>query len=219
MIAENIINTSITPLKPTDTVDRAIQWMEELKVSHLPIVEDFKFLGLANEVYLLDQTNLPLVETGLEFRKVACKSSDHIFDVISILNQYKVSTIAVLDEKENYIGSIRTQDLFNWISTQSAFQQSGGIIVLVTHQHNYSLSEISQIVESNDTKILYTSIVNDNIDPTKIKLFLKLNKEDLTRVVDAFERYEYTIVATFSQGDIRNETQDRLDNLIKYINI
>jgi len=217
MIAENLINTSITPLKYTDTVDRAIQWMEEFKVSHLPIVEDFQFLGLANETYLLDQQNSPLKETNLEFRKVACKSSDHIFDVIHTINQYEVSTIAVLDDKENYIGSITTLDLFNWISSHNAYKQTGGIIVLLMQQHNYSLSEISQIVESNDAKILHASVMNDSIEPTKLKVILKLNKQNLTRIISSFERYEYSIEATFTQGNIRNETQERLDNLLKYM--
>jgi len=217
MIAENLINASITPLKHTDTVDRAIQWMEELKVSHLPIVKDYKYLGLVNEVFLLDQPCIPLKETNLEFRKVACKSSDHIFDVIHTIKQYKVTTIAVLDEKENYLGSITNQDLFDWISSHNAYKQTGGIVVLVMQQHNYYLSEISQIVETNDTKILHASVLNDTLEPTKIKVILKLNKQNLVHIIASFERYEYTIEATFSQDNIRNDAQNRLDNLLKYI--
>lgn len=217
MIAEQIINPSITPLKPTDTVDRALQWMDELKVSHLPIIDNFQLVGLTNEVYLLDQQNLPLVETGLEFKKIACKSTDHIFDVIQLVNQYNVSTIAVLDQKNNYIGSITQMDLFTWLSNQSAYKSRGGIVVLMMQENNYSLSELSRIVESVDTKILGVSIKNDENDPARIQVILKLNKEDINRVVATFERYEYSVMAAFTQNDTKSDAQERLDNLMKYL--
>jgi len=219
MIAENFINESVLPLKLSDTVDRALEWMEEQKVSCLPIVKDFQLIGLVNEAYLLEHQNLPLKETGLEFRKIACKSSDHIFDVVRIISQYNVTLIAVLDEKENYIGSVKTEDIFKWFCKQAAFQQEGGIIVLKINQNNYSLSQISQIVESNDSKILYSSILNNNTDPTQLKVILKINKQDITRLIASFERYEYSIEATFNFGSIRNQTQERLDNLIKFIDM
>ena len=55
MIAEELINQMIPALKPTDTAEKAILWMEELKTNQLPVIENRMFKGLITEDIILER--------------------------------------------------------------------------------------------------------------------------------------------------------------------
>src|SRR5690348_3300298 len=62
MIARDLINDSFPPLKPTDTGLKAIRWMEEFRLDHLPIVDGTNYIGLISEqdILKLDSLERPL---------------------------------------------------------------------------------------------------------------------------------------------------------------
>jgi seryl-tRNA(Sec) selenium transferase len=86
-------------------------------------------------------------------------------------------------------------------------------------ERNYSLAEISRHVESNDIKILSAFVVEDEQDSSMIKLTLKFNKTDLSRLVATFERYNYKIIAKFQETELLSNDKERLDMLLKYLSI
>ena len=53
MIAEELINHMIPPLKVTDDAHKAIVWMEEFRCNHLPVVEDGRLVGILTEADLV----------------------------------------------------------------------------------------------------------------------------------------------------------------------
>jgi acetoin utilization protein AcuB len=63
-------------------------------------------------------------------------------------------------------------------------------------------------------------MVEDPLDKGKIKLTLKINQEDLSRVIATLERFNYRIIARYqeSRTDPNNE-KERLDMLMRYLNI
>jgi len=144
-------------------------------------------------------------------------ASQHIYDVIKIADNYKLSIIPVLDDRNKYLGVIRLADLAHYFAQLTAVDQVGGLITLEMNIHDYSVAEIAQIVESNDARILslyYTEIP----DSTKIQVSLKINKQDLTGIVQTFDRYNYTIIASIFEND-EDEMQDRYDSLMSYLNV
>jgi hypothetical protein len=83
---------------------------------------------------------------------------------------------------------------------------------------DYSLSEISQIVESNNGRILSLYVANSE-DNQKLRVTLKINLTDLTSIMATFNRYNYTVVSShMSDEDLDEFYQERFDVFLKYLN-
>jgi len=135
-----------------------------------------------------------------------------------LLSNFKLSVVPVCDSQNIYKGSISSSNLLKALSNQSGFNQNGPVIVLNLNNIDYQLSQIAQIIESNDSKIL--GLYSQNIKgTTQIKLTLKISPTNLGAVLQTFSRYDYTIDEIFSDDEISNQNQDRYDHLINYLQI
>ncbi len=169
MIALELINNEIPPLKHSDSAEKALNWMDEFKVSHLPVLKNGNFVGLVSESDLLDQMELDknLDELFQHLPRPYVLSKDHIYQVLSRLSELKLTLIPVLGENEDFIGCITAQQLMELFAKTGSIREHGGIIVLEMAKIDYSLAQIAQIVESNDAKIL-SSFIMSSPDSTNI---------------------------------------------------
>ena len=220
MIAKNLISDGIMPLKTSDTGKTALSWMEEYKVSHLPIVNNQEFLGLISELDIYDLNNFdePLGNHKLSLNNPYVFESQHIYDVLKLVNEQNLSLVPVLSEKGTYLGSISLQSLVKHFARALSVDNPGSILVLEMHYNNYSLTEISKIVEENDAKILSTFLINHE-DSTRLDVFLKLNTLDVTSVVKTFERYNYFVKASYGHEEDIDDLRERYNSLMNYLNV
>lgn len=221
MLANELISDLIIPLRTSDTGDTALSWMEELRVSHLPIVNNEAFLGLVadKDIYNFNNFAEPLGNYQLSLTRPYVLDDQHLFDIIRVLAALKLSLVPVLDHNENYVGCILQTRLIEAMAEIGSINQPGGIIVLQMNLVDYSLHEISRIVESNDTKILscYTRTFENS---TKLEVALKLNKIDVSSVIQTFNRFDYHIAASFSEENNYDELiRERFGSLMHYLNI
>jgi predicted transcriptional regulator len=221
MIAQQILNDSIPSLNPNESADRALHWMEFFKVSHLPIVEEQKFLGLLSDEAILNlhHDNLPISNCVLDQEQRFVYEDQHLYDVLLLMAQHHLSVIAVLNRKHEYSGSISVYALIGAIAGITSVDQSGSILVLKTGVREYSLSEIAQIVESHQVRIL-SSYIQTCPDQANMKITLKLNTVDLDSIKLTFERYNYKIDAVFAENGQTDELyKERLEAFLHYLNI
>ncbi|MFC1731910.1 CBS domain-containing protein [candidate division KSB1 bacterium] len=220
MIPKDLISASIIPLKTSDTGSDALNLMDELKVSHLPIVNNVDFLGLISEedIYNLNDLAAPIGDHKLSIKRSFIDKYQHIYDAIKLISELNLSLIPVLDDKNKYIGVITLQKLIEHFAHTLSINNPGGIIVLEINTSDYLLSEIAQIVESNDAKIL-SFYVTSYEDSTKMELTIKINRMDINGLLQTFNRYNYTIVASFSEKDYLDDLMERYDSLMNYLNI
>ena len=219
MMAKDLITDSVSTLHTSDTAIYALSLMEEYRVSHMPIVNNKDFLGLVSEsdLYEFADPEAPIGAHQLSLSKPFVYGSQHVYEVIKVSDEHKLSLIPVLDARNIYLGVIRLDDLTHYFAKLSAVDQPGGIITLEMNIHDYSVAEIGQIVESNEAKILslyYAPISNS----TKIEVTIKINRQDLGAIVQTFDRYNYTIVASIFE-DKGDDLQDRYDSLMSYLNV
>lgn len=221
MIAEELINQMIPPLKLYDTVEKALRWMDEFRVNELPVVSNRKYLGMATEPDLVDLTdrNQTLKEVELDYQDVHVMHFQHFYDVMEAAIKNKVQVVPVLDEMQEYMGIITINDTLAAFGQMSALQGQGSILVLSMPERDYSLSQISRLIEEENTKILSAYVSPDELDPYKIKLTLKLNATDLSRIIATLERFDYRITAQFQDANSFDVGKDRLDMLFKYLDI
>jgi predicted transcriptional regulator len=220
MVAIELITEEIPPLKHKDTGDTALKWMDELKVNHLSVLKDENFVGLLSEDNLLDQNDLSktLHELFHHLPRPYANGSSHIYEVLNVASNEHISVVPVLDEKENYLGCISVNGLLHHLAETGSIKENGGIIVLEMSDIDYSLAHISQIIESEEAKIL-SSFITSSPGSRKLELTLKINRSDLGRVIGALERFDYRIKASFQKNSHQEDIKSRYDELMNYLNI
>lgn len=221
MVAKDLISEIIPSLKTSDLGKTALNWMEIFRISHLPIVNNQEFLGLISDsdIYDMNQPDEPIGNHSLTLIKPYVKANQHIFEVIGIASRLKLSVVPVLDSKNHFLGVITTNDLIRHMAGISSIDQPGGIIVLEMTERDYSLSQIAQIVEGNNIKILSMYITSPP-ESTKLEVTLKVNTGELVSVIKTFERYNYEVKTWVTNNDSMDSFySERFDLLMKYLNI
>jgi len=221
MVAKDLISDVVPALKTSDLGQTALNWMEIFRVSHLPIVNNQDFLGLISDtdIYDMNQPEEPIGNHSLTLLKPYVTTEQHLFEVIGLASRLKLSVVPVLDSNNHYKGVITTSDLIRHIAGISSLDQAGGIIVLELIERDYSLTQIAQIVESNNIKVLSIYITSPP-DSTRLEVTLKVNTNDLTSVLKTFERYNYDVKTWITSDDSMDRFySERFDLLMKYLNM
>jgi acetoin utilization protein AcuB len=221
MVAKDLISEVVPSLKTSDLGQTALNWMEIFRISHLPIVNNQEFLGLISDadIYDMNKPEEPIGNHALTLYKPFVTSEQHIFEVVGLASRLKLSVVPVLDDKNHFKGVITPNDLIRHIAEISSLDQPGGIIVLELTERDYSLSQIAQIVESNNVKVMSMYITSPP-ESTKLEVTLKVNTGDLVSVIKTFERYNYEVKTWVTNSDsMDNFYSERFDLLMKYLNI
>lgn len=221
MIAKELINDAIPVVRTSDTGNTALQWMETHRVSHLPIVNNQEFLGLISDTDIYDNNcgEDPIGNHNLSLVRPYVFENQHIFEIMDLCAKMKLSVIPVLDTNKNYLGAISLFKMVTEFSKMMSIEKAGSIIVLEMTIHDYSLHEISGIVESNNAKIL-TSYITDFDNSTQINVTVKVDVTDIASILQTFERYNYNVKASFLAEDmLKVFYQDRYDSFINFLNI
>jgi CBS domain-containing protein len=220
MTAKDLISGAVLPLKTSDTGLIALHWFDEFRVSHLPVVSDSRLLGLISEddVYAASSFEEPIWSYNLQLQNTSVLHTKHIYEVMKLFADYKLTTLPVVDEKGIFLGVITLTDLVEKMAATAAVSNPGGILILELNANDFSLAEISRIIEENDAKIL-SMYVTSPADSTRIELTIKFNKIDIQPVIQSFLRYNYTIKASFFESDYFDNLRERYDLLMTYLNV
>jgi len=220
-LAEKLISDSLTSVSSTEKGKKALNSMDVYRVSHIPVVNGSKYLGLVSDklIYDLNLLEVP-IETQLDKLNTSHVHKDqHIFEVAILMYKLKLSVLPVLDTDHYYLGSITLYDLARRFAKLFSLEEIGGIIILEMNGNNYSLSEIGRIVESNDIKIL-SSFIDKKPGTNVLDVILKLDKDDLSPVIQSFMRYDYNVKAVYmDQSELGDLYKDRFDQFMKFMNI
>lgn len=219
MHAVDLITNEIPPLRPNDTVARALDWMEEFKVSHLPVVEAQRLVGLVKDSVLIDRNDSKaLVESIMERVEVPyVRGGQHIYDVMKLLVERGLTVVPVLDMNGTYLGAVNEHMALRRLAEVTNLREPGSLVVLELNMNDYSLQEIARIVEGNDARVL--SVYCHTIAETnRLEVTLKINREDISDILQTFERFEYEVKTTFQGSRFHEDLRGRYDELMRFIN-
>ena len=219
MLARELISKIVPPLRPNDEVARALAWMDEFKVSHLPVVDGNEFLGLISEDNILDgEKDDTVIASKNRFSEVSISESQHIYNVIRKLAATDLSVIAVVDAEGMYMGCITLLDLVTKFEELAVVNQPGAIIVLGMNKNDYSLAQVAHVIESNNARIL-SSYIFERPETGILELTLKVNQEEASAIIQSLGRYDYEVIAHFQESAHLEDLKGRYDELMRYINI
>ena len=219
MIAKELISSAVLPLKTSETGERALEFMADFHVRHLPIVNKMQLLGLISEddIYAHDVSEA-VGSYSLSIQKTCVKQNDHIFEVMSLMAEYDLTTVPVVDDDDQYMGIITLEDILHYYASSFSFKEPGSILVLKMNKQDYLLSEISRLIEMENASIIGTFISNIP-ESTNILVTIKINKQEISKIVATLQRFEYEIEGTYTESSYVNMLKDRYDSLISYLNI
>jgi len=219
LFSQNCIDPSIPFVRLSDEAGFVLGLMQEYKTDRLPVVHEGYLLGLISENLLMECDDLIKMEQLREQmlpQKIA--EGIHLFDVLKMTAEQSAYFFPVVNTENEYIGCTSPQRILTLLTQQSSLTTSGGIIVLELETRNYSLTEISKIVESNNAMILH-SMAATSANQHFIQVSLKINKNDLRDIQSSFERYQYTVLAVLHQSEYEQQLQERFDSLMRYLEV
>ncbi len=221
MQAYEFINNLIPPLKLTDKTGMALAWMEEIRTDVLPVVDQGVFLGFVKDDLIFEINNPETLISDIIPSHQACWvfSDKHIYEVLRVSSEQNSPIVAVLDRESNYLGVVTMEDSIAAFADSLSIQSQGSVLILSMNMSDYILSEISRIIETENTKILSSFITIDPLDESKIKVTLKLDKPEIRHVKATLERFGYKILDHYQEESGVTSEEDRIGNLLRFLDI
>lgn len=220
MTAKNLIAHDMPALSVDHTGRDAFHLLNDHHVKHLPVVEEGRLVGLLSEEDVFNHKLYDPIRT-YDFallRRFAVRESEHIFEVIRLMGEHRLTVLPVIDEEEHYLGLVSQNDLLRYFAHTASFTQPGAVLVLEMSQRDYSLTTIARIVEEENLKIL-NCFVTSAPDMEYVEVTLKLNRHDVSRVKASLERHDYEVKETFSEMEYADPMRERYESLMHYLNL
>ena len=220
MIARELITNDVPPIRSSETVEKALNWLDEFKVTHLAVVDGTQYQGLISENILYDaaSSDMTIAELNVTLNRPFVYEDRHIYEVMKMVSEMQLSIAPILDKSDNYMGLTTLPSLMQLISNTSSISEPGSVIVLELNQNDYSLGHLAQIIEGDDTKILSTYITSA-ADSTLMEVTIKVNRKNIQGVLQALARYDYVVNASYSEIDYQEDMKDRFESLMKYLDM
>jgi len=219
MQTNDYIIKDIKALSASDKVSKAKKLFEELTYTHLPIVDKGFLLGLIAEadIQTIEDEDKLIKEFSFVFHLFFADKKTNWFELLKVFALNDSNIIPVLDKNQKYLGYYELTDILHLFNSTPFLNETGAILVVSKDISDYSFSEISQIIESNNATLLgaFISKIHDDI----IEVTIKLSDHDLNNTIQTFRRYDYTILTGFHMDEYLNTLKERSEYLQKYLNI
>lgn len=201
-----------------DSLKKIISFFNDGTFSHVAIVEKDKFLGVISEDDVLDfDQGKKVSDYRYNLEAFFVRKDTNWLDVLETFARNEANILPVLGNDDEVLGYYDLTNIVGFFIDTPFFTEPGGIIVVAKGIKDYSFSEIAQIVESNNTRVIgafITDIRNDVIQVT-----IKIGTSDLNEVIQTFRRYNYNILFGNNDDQFLEDLKERSDYLDKYLNV
>ncbi|MEH6537959.1 MAG: CBS domain-containing protein [Psychroserpens sp.] len=216
-LQEYVIN-DIKPLNINDKVSDVQLLFNELTYSHIPVENNGVYQGCISETDAhCFESQKTIADCNYAIDGFFVRSNTNWLDVLETFAQNSCNIMPVLDERNNYLGYYELGDIIGLFNETPFFSEPGGILIVEKGIPDYSFSEISQIVESNDAKILGAFV--SKMESDVIQITLKIGNAGLNDVIQTFRRYSYNIISGHEEDTYVENLKERSDYLKKYLDI
>lgn len=219
MISSKLIKNDITPVMTSFSGNQVLAALDETRCDHLPIVNNQDFLGMICETDLFNNNiDDPIGTFKLSLSNAFIRIDNHLYDAVRLICEMKLSLVPVVDNNNVYLGYIDLQSIVEHFGNDLSINNPGAIIEIELNTQDYSLTELSSIIESSDMRILHLGVTTFP-DSTKLKVTIKLDKIDISALIQTLTRYEYIISASYGQDEMMDHLKERYDSLMNYLNL
>ena len=211
----------INDIKPVDInakIGDLQELFNELTYSHVPIQDAGVYLGCIseNDAHCFESESI-IKDFNYAIEGFYVRNNTNWLDVLETFSKNSCNIMPVLNEHNLYLGYYELNDIIGLFSETPFFAEQGNILIVEKGIQDYSFSQISQIVESNNGKILGTFV--SKIESDMVQITLKIGNTGLNDIIHSFNRYGYNIVLGHEKESYAESLKERSEYLKKYLNI
>ena len=216
-IADYITN-DFKAIDSQDTIAVVQDFFSEVTFSHFPVIEEEIYIGsIGSEDMETFDSYKKIIDYRYLLEGFFARNTMIWLDVLEVFAKNKTNLVPVLDESNKYVGYYEIRDIMNFFHETPFLRESGGIIVIQKRTLDYSVGEITQIIESNNGKIL--GIFVSEADSENTQVTIKISLGVMNEIIQSFRRYNYEIMSEHFEDNYINTLKERSDYLDKYLNI
>ena len=215
-ISEYILN-DFPPLTTQNTVKEALKLFENYPITHIPIIDNTHYVGCISQTDILTIENKDeLLEKFVDFFDFFYTTNHQaLLDILKAFANNETNLLPIIIQEE-YIGYIDLNDVLDMFSQTSFLNTEGFILVVEKNTKDYTMSEVSQIVESNNAIVL--GCYESKRTKEKVEVTLKISSQEINEIIQTFRRYNYTIITEHKDDIYLEELKNRSDYLQKFLN-
>ncbi|RUT70877.1 CBS domain-containing protein [Flavobacterium cupreum] len=214
----NYITNDFRAIDSQETIASVQDFFADVSFSHFPVLENGIFIGsIASDDVETFDTDKKAIDYKYTLERFFARKSMIWLDLLEVFAKNHTNTVPVLDENNTYIGYYEMEDIMKFFKETPFLKEQGGIIIVQKGIVDYSMSQITQIVESNNGKILGCFI--SEADMENVQITVKIGLGAMNEIIQTFRRYNYEIISEHQEDTYINSLKERSDYLDKYLNI
>lgn len=218
MQLEDLVINDIKPLKDTDTISDLQLMLNQLTYSHIPIMSNGVYIGCISDTDAhCFESHLTIKECTYAAEGFYVRPSTNWLDVLEAFAKNNANIMPILDQKNTYLGYYELNDIIHLFNETPFLSEAGGILTVEKGINDYSFSEISQIAEANNAKLLGAFI--SKMDEDLVQITLKISNTSLNDIIQTFRRYSYNIISGHEEDSFIESLKERSQYLDKYLNM
>lgn len=218
MTLTDFIVNDIHPVSEKELIGNIQLIFSQTTYSHVPISRDNIYVGSLseNDTHCYNsEKNISNYSHGYEHFFV--RYNTNWLDVLEAFAQHGCNLMPVLDDKNTYLGYYELEDVMSFFNNTPFIQEPGSVVIIEKSVQDYSFSEITQIVESNEGKIWGMFISKLQQDVAQISI--KIGRSNFNDILATFRRYSYNVISSHQEDTFLKDLQERSQYLDKYLNI
>lgn len=201
-----------------ETIADVQDFFLDVSYSHFSVLNEGIYIGsiAADDVETFD-TDKKVADYKYTLEGFFARKKMIWLDVLEIFAKNHTNVVPVLDEDNTYLGYYELEDIVKFFHETPFLKEQGGIIVVKKSIMDYSMSQITQIVESNNGKLL--GLFVSEADAESVQITIKITLGGMNDIIQTFRRYNYEIISEHHEDNYLNSLRERSDYLDKYLNI
>ncbi|QDW20175.1 CBS domain-containing protein [Flavobacterium sp. KBS0721] len=214
----NYITNDFRAIDSQETIASVQDFFADLNFSHFPVLENGIFIGsiAADDVETFD-TDKKVIDYKYTLERFFARKSMMWLDVLEVFAKNHTNVVSVLDENNAYIGYYEMEDIMKFFQETPFLKEQGGIIIVQKGLLDYSMGQVTQIVESNNGKILGCFVSEADLE--NVQITIKIGVGPMNEIIQTYRRYGYEIISEHQEDAYINSLKERSDYLDKYLNI
>ncbi len=214
----NYISKDYKAIQVEETIADAQEFFEEINFSHFPVLDDSLYIGsISKEDLETFDSDKKISDYKYTLEGFFARKNMIWLDVLEVFAKNHTNIVPVLDDDNSYLGFYEMEEIIKFFHETPFMKEKGSVIIVQKGVLDYSMSQISQIVESNNGKIL--GVFVSNTTASTVEITIKISLGDVNEIVQSFRRYEYEIISEHKEDDYMTILKERSEYLDKYLSI
>jgi len=212
------INNDFKAINSSDAIDSVVNFFEETRFSHFPVVEEGTYIGcISSEEMEIFDSSKKISDYRYALKGFFARTSMFWVDVLDVFSRNNTTVIPVLSDENTYVGYYEITEVIRNFYETPFVKELGGVIIVEKSILDFTMSQVVQIVESNEGRIL--GLYVSNTTPDRVQVTIKIVLGGMNEILQTFRRYGYDIISEYKEDVFLNNLKDRSAYLDKYLSI